>query len=363
MYIRWYHAYMKRILLLSPYDAASHRYWRQGLIEHLSGHRFEQITLPARYFSWRFRGNSLTLAHDASLEAACDLILATSMTDLAGLKGMRPSLASVPSILYFHENQFAWPADDERNDLDRQLTSLYSALSADRLVFNSGFNRRTFLDGVASLLSRMPDHVPAGIVEALSDKALVMPVPLYGAGPGPFGKASRFSIVWNHRWEFDKGVEELREVVHSLIETGMDFTFHLLGQQFRRVPDEMKACVELLRDAGRLGRCGFIENRDDYLGVLAQSHVVLSTARHEFQGLAVLEAVDRGCLPAVPDGLAYPEFFDADFRYGDPRAAVDMIVLRYQQSKRGELPAAPDVGDLSWRRRKPAWCALIDALI
>ena len=57
----------------------------------------------------------------ASTESAClardyDLALATSMVDLASLRGLIPKLAAVPSLLYFHENQFAYPAGHQRDE-------------------------------------------------------------------------------------------------------------------------------------------------------------------------------------------------------------------------------------------------------
>ena len=86
-----------KILLLSPYDAISHRYWYAGLVARLDQHDFTVVTLPARYFSWRFRGNSLSLAFDSRLDGDWELLVATSMTDLSALVGMRPALAGIRS--------------------------------------------------------------------------------------------------------------------------------------------------------------------------------------------------------------------------------------------------------------------------
>ena len=51
--------------------------------------------------------------------------------------------------------------------------------------------------------------------------------------------------------------------------------------------------------------------------MLCQGDVVVSTANHEFYGMAVLEAVRAGCRPLVPDRLAYRELFAPEFRYED----------------------------------------------
>ena len=41
---------------------------------------------------------------------------------------------------------------------------------------------------------------------------------------------------------------------------------------------------------------------------------MLSTARHEFFGMAVVEAMQCGCLPWLPDRLSYPELLPESAR-------------------------------------------------
>jgi glycosyltransferase involved in cell wall biosynthesis len=361
-----------RILLLSPYDAMSHRYWHEGLVKHCINHDFTVVTLPARYFSWRFRGNSLSLAFDGRLAGPWDLVLATSMTDLSALVGMRPELATCRRLLYFHENQFAYPTlGDPKHQVERQITSLYSALSADQLIFNSAFNRTSFLLGVEKLLARLPDQVPAGIVEKLRQQSTLQPVPLYDDCFERMSKLSaendrplsvrtpRLAIVWNHRWEYDKGVDALQRLVIAMLASKLDFEFHLIGQSFRSVPPALQQVKLMLEEAGRLGVCGFIPARKDYLALLARSHVVLSTAIHEFQGVAVLEAVAAGCLPVVPDALAYQDFIPACWRYKDSPQALRMLDKLARQLANQALPAAPRVLNLAWSHQQDQWEALL----
>ena len=52
---------------------------------------------------------------------------------------------------------------------------------------------------------------------------------------------------------------------------------------------------------------GFEPDRRRYLRRLAACDWVLSTAVHEFFGVAVVEALLAGCLPWLPDRLSYPE--------------------------------------------------------
>lgn len=314
-----------KVLLLSPYDAVSHRYWRERLLKVLTqrGADTTVVTLPARYFSWRFRGNSLTLSQDERLAQSFDLVIATSMTDFATLKGLQPALSDVPGILYFHENQFAYPDNTPERQIERQMTSIYSALAADYLVFNTAFNQRTFLEGATRLLAKMPDGVPSGLDAKLAQKSRVISVPI-DLGTPAAGRATELSIVWNHRWEHDKGLVELKDIVVQLVKQSRPFKFHLIGQQFRKVPKEIAEIKTLL--AGHLGHFGFVESRADYLRLLAESHVVVSTARHEFQGIAVLEAMAAGARPVVPDDLAYQELVPAGCRYRSIAEAVALIL-------------------------------------
>ena len=79
-----------RILLLSAYDAVSHRQWREGLVAALPEHNWTVLALPPRHFRWRIRGNSLSwgVGERSILKQSFDCLVATSMVDLASLKGL-----------------------------------------------------------------------------------------------------------------------------------------------------------------------------------------------------------------------------------------------------------------------------------
>ena len=363
-----------RILLLSAYDAHSHRRWRQGLVAAFPEWQWTVLTLPPRFFLWRVRGNSLTWAFSERelLEQPYDVLIATSMTDLSALKGLVPSLASVPTLVYCHENQFAYPDRRDGQTIEPKVTSLYALLAADRVVFNSDLNRESFLEGARELLQQMPDAVPEGVVESIAGKSCILPVPLEehwfekqdvgASNDGPF------TIVWNHRWEYDKAPERMFGALLELHESGLNFRVHVIGQQFREQPPVFAEMYPLLTD--HIGEWGMVMADADYQRLLRQSHVVLTTALHEFQGLAVLEAVAAGCIPLVPDRLAYPEFIPDTCRYpsypddsGREIAAIaehlQRLCVRYYHA---DLPAAPAVHDLSWSSQLAAYRAEINGL-
>lgn len=307
-----------RILLLSAYDAASHQYWRDGLMEAEPEAEWTILTLPPRFFAWRIGGNALSfgVGEREKMSQNYDLIIATSLTDIATIKGLHPHLAATRTIVYFHENQFAYPDNDgqsqPQNLVEAQMRSIYSALAADTVLFNSEYNRRTFLDGAAALLTKLPDHVPAGVCASIEAKSKVLPVPLHkDAFAPPIREPNQpLTIVWNHRWEFDKGPDRLLLVLRELKKAGLDFRIHVLGQQFRQQPE---AFAQIKAEfAAHIGRWGFIKSKEEYREVLRRSHIVLSTALHDFQGLAMQEAMATGCAPIAPDRLAYPEYIPAE---------------------------------------------------
>jgi glycosyltransferase involved in cell wall biosynthesis len=65
----------------------------------------------------------------------------------------------------------------------------------------------------------------------------------------------------------------------------------------------------------KISHFGYVENRDDYYKMLVQGDIVVSTARHEFFGISIVEAVRAGCFPVVPKRLVYPELFGPKFIY------------------------------------------------
>ena len=203
------------------------------------------LELPPRHFGWRVRGNPLywSIAERETLEQDYDLLMATSMADVATLRGLVPSIAALPTVLYFHENQFDFPQDRQRHGLlEAQMVSLYSALAADQLAFNSAYNRDTVMGGVDRLLDKLPDLIPAGIVAALNRKSAVLPVPLLEEGAQstdgwPDRDSTRpLRILWSARFEHDKGGEELLGILQGLERESLDFQLAITGQQFRNTP-------------------------------------------------------------------------------------------------------------------------------
>ncbi len=331
-----------------------------------------ELELPARHFSWRVRGNPLfwSVSEREVLESSFQLLVATSMVDLATLRGLVPALAGIPSLLYFHENQFEFPQDRQQHGLlEAQMVSIYSAMAADRLAFNSAYNRDSFLKGCGQLFGRLPDFVPDGLVDAMEEKSELLPVPLLPvcetlANGWPCAGESRpLRILWNARFEHDKGGEVLYFILKKLENSALDYQLVVAGQQFRNSPEVF---ADIHREfEHRLVQFGYVESSEDYHALQAGADIVLSTALHEFQGLSVMQAVRAGCTPVVPDRLAYQELYPEHCRYqscpDNPELEAGFAVVRLLELA-SQSAATIDVSAYSIEQLQPRYRRLLQSL-
>lgn len=345
------------VWLLSAYRADSHAAWADWLLATQPGFAWRRLELPGRNFAWRIRGNPLSWL-DALPDETPDLVVASSMVDLATLKGLHPRLVDVPTLYYFHENQFAYPVgENQLRSLEPKMVQLYGALAADRLVFNSAFNRDTFLRGLEDMLKAMPDAVPRGVAERLARKSSICPVAIEPVAAGHPDRRDPGRVVWNHRWEHDKLPSMFADAMIGLAGEGVPFSLALLGKRPRQVPEPLArlraALPERIIADGRLPGPA-------YRDLISRAGIVVSTARHEFQGLSVLEAASGGARPLVPDALCYPELYAATYRY--PAGNVDALVARLRAWLTEGLPPPADVSPWYSDHLRPEWNGLLQEL-
>ncbi len=301
-----------RILALEPYYGGSHKAFLDGW-SALSQHDWTVLTLPPYKWKWRMRHAAVTFAQEVrehlSETPPWDLLFCSDMLNLAEFRGLvRRNLGSIPSVVYFHENQLTYPVRVEsERDYQFAMTNLTSALAADAAWFNSAFHRDEFLDALDAFLRRMPDHQPAGATERIRAKASihppgVAPMPArQGRKPGPL------RVLWAARWEHDKNPEDLFQALGILRRRGVAFRISVVGEQFRETPEVFAQARPDFADC--IDRWGYQESRADYEAALSEADVFVSTARHEFFGLCAVEAALAGAVPLLPTRLAYPEVF------------------------------------------------------
>ncbi|VAW42119.1 hypothetical protein MNBD_DELTA03-1305, partial [hydrothermal vent metagenome] len=313
---------MKKIVIIEPYYGGSHKAFIDGLLKNLPA-AFTLHTLPARKWKWRMRLAAPCFAaqvQSGELElSAVDCILCSPFLDVAAFRSLLPpAFRTLPIYTYFHENQFAYPVQvNDKRDFHFALTNLTTALASDRLAFNSQYNFSSFLEGCRGLLGKMPDMALPDWEDSLRAKTTILHPPLDFREIDALSDSLRNNpeplILWNHRWEHDKNPELFFAALFALQREGVPFRVIVAGESFLRQP---KIFAEArIRLADRIEHFGYVESRQDYITLLTRADLIISTARHEFYGIAVLEAVRAGCRPLLPNSLSYPELFPADFLY------------------------------------------------
>lgn len=313
-----------RILLLEPFMGESHKAWAEGYAAN-SNHEVEILSLPGRHWKWRMHGAAETFAIEINKrELMPDLILASDMLDLAGFLALtRRKTAHIPTALYFHENQLAypWSPDDPDPKLKRDNHYAYinyrSALIADKVFFNSQYNLDSFLVALHAFLKAFPDHQELKNVKRIRKKASVLHLGMDLTAFDDHKPATKIQnekplIVWNHRWEYDKSPERFFKTLFDLSEEGIQFQLAILGRQYRKIPPIFDEAFFRLEK--HIVHWGFAESFADYAKWLWKADILPVTAKQEFFGASVVEAMYCGCIPLLPNALAYPGHIPEEFK-------------------------------------------------
>jgi glycosyltransferase involved in cell wall biosynthesis len=129
------------------------------------------------------------------------------------------------------------------------------------------------------------------------------------------------------------------DAVETLHTRGVEFRLDVVGQQFRSRPSVFDRAKQLLAD--RIGRWGYQHSRAEYQAALAEADVIVSTARHEFFGISVCEAIAAGAYPVLPRRLAYPELLgdagDEFFYDGGADVLADRLADLARRVEDGQL--------------------------
>ncbi len=303
------------ILLLEPFHAGSHKAWAEGFAAN-SRHNVELLTLKGRHWKWRMHGGAVTLAQRfLEQKYAPDAILATSMLDLTTFLTLtRERTAHIPVALYFHENQLTYPwsprdADVQlRQDRHYGFINYTSALAADLVLFNSAYHQASLLDALQVFLKVYPDHREIGNVERIRSKSKTLHLGM------DLSKFDKFrvtknndvpTILWNHRWEYDKNPNEFFEILYELSKLHINFGLIVLGESYAESPPIFAEAKEKL--AKHIIHFGYAPDFETYARLLWQADILPVTGQQDFFGGSVVEAIYCGAYPLLPKRLAYPE--------------------------------------------------------
>ena len=318
---------MKRVLILEPYYGGSHKLFLTGLQKTVTAD-YTLLTLPARKWKMRMQLSAFWFIQEImkfpEQGRNFDTVLCSTFVDVAIL---RSQLILIPGwnrnthiCTYFHENQFVYPGQTVDPTI-RQFTAINftTAMASDSCAFNSRYNLESFLNAVSSSLKKATDMRLSFCVDEIRNKSVVLyPGMDYSSvdQAEPDVKNTNDGppvILWNHRWEHDKGPELFFNALYFIQKNKIDFRLIVMGESFMKKPE----CFE--EALGRLEKeiihFGYAESREEYSKLLHQCDVIVSTAKHEFFGISVLEGIRAGCYPLLPADLSYPELYDVEYLY------------------------------------------------
>lgn len=289
------------------------------------------------------RSAPLELANAARSELQAgsepDVVFCTDMLDLPAWRGLLrdPAITLLPTVIYFHENQWSYPRSPQaRVDHHFGYTNLLSALAADACWFNSQFHHDDFLRASRDFVDRMPDGRAAHDFKSLGRKCRVIPP---GFAPPPTlaerSENQQLTIGWVSRWEHDKRPDRLVELLKQLQAHGVEFQLVLLGPRGREQPEALTELRQRYHD--HILHDGFAKSPSEYWSWLGHIDVVVSTADHEFFGIAVCEAIWAGAVPVLPNGLSYPELAPRECLYESLDQAVLIIEGLVDSQRRAAL--------------------------
>ncbi|XP_040416605.1 glycosyltransferase-like domain-containing protein 1 isoform X9 [Cygnus olor] len=273
-------------------------------------------------------------------DAFLPILFASSVLNLAELAALRPDLGKLKKVLYFHENQLAYPVQNwKERDFQYGYNQILSCLVADVVVFNSAFNMESFLTSIGKFMKLIPDHRPKDLEKIIRPKCQVLYFPVR------FPDVSRF--MPEHK------LAHLENLI-GVKSNGDAYQFAgLPGQQKSRALGGLMKNSNVCRESGlceaqpglcttqheglhspltapeRLNKSEASEStnpcqEEDKQHLTFNLCNIWSGMDYQQRPLHVawphrwVEAVYCGCYPLCPKALVYPEIFPAEYLYSTP---------------------------------------------
>ncbi len=128
-----------------------------------------------------------------------------------------------------------------------------------------------------------------------------------------------------------------------------------------------------LRDAlgERVVHFGMAPTADEYRALLGRSDIIVSTTRHEFFGIGLVEAMAAGCIPVAPRQYNYPSLvpgeLHGDCLWADEAEFLELLRAMIARVAAGDAerlrePLRAAARRYAWERVAPAWDAVLTAL-
>lgn len=325
------------ILLIEPFYTGSHASWVEGYRKY-SRHNVQILGLKGQFWKWRMHGGAITLARKfLDQNFTQDLIIVTDMIDLTIFQALtREKTYNIPFAIYFHENQMSYPWSSTDRDIIKKRDRHYSfinfssALTANKVYFNSCYHKNVFFEELRRMLKDFPDNNELNSIETIMDKSDVLQLGFDFDTLDDF-KENRIDqkplILWNHRWEYDKNPKDFFDALYILDEKGLEFDVVVLGENFSQKPDEFLYAKERL--GNKIVHFGYVNEFSQYAKWLWRSDIIPITSNHDFFCSSLVESMYCNCYPILPDRLVFPEHipdqFHDEFLYHDKSELIDKL--------------------------------------
>jgi glycosyltransferase involved in cell wall biosynthesis len=303
-----------KIAAIETFYGGSHRVFIDGLIRH-SRHNINLFTLSDQNWRSRMKHSALEIFQNVDNLGEFDLIFATSLCNVAELKALLGQTCP-PIVLYVHENQHTYPRNiRQKRDFQVEWIDFMNTVTADFVVYNSEFHRNSYHRSLREFIQKIPNTTI--LSEYWIKRTQERSATLYPGTDAPDNLSKRTSInnvpriIWNHRWEYDKQPTIFLKTLIQCIDAGYDFELILLGKSPSATSNKYKILINQL--SKHIIHYDYVESREDYFSLLASGDIVVSTAIQENFGLSIVEAIQCGCFPLLPNRLSYPELIPKEY--------------------------------------------------
>ena len=314
------------IVLLEPFYSGSHKSWADSL-KRKSSHNIEILSIDNKSWKNAMLNGAMDLAHVFLTQNRTfmpDLILSNDLVDLPVFVGA--SKLSIPTAVYFHENQLTYPWSSNEKNLEESkkrfgLMNYKSALLADKCFFNSSYHLNSFIGSLDSFLDDLSIKSKSVNIEKIKSKSevLYLGLDLKRFDIAEKTKNKKPIILWNHRWEYDKNPRAFFETLKVIKEKKIEFELIILGEHFHENSPTFLEAKEFFKD--EIIHCGYVESFNDYAKYLHLADILPVTSNQDFFGASIVEAIYCEVIPLLPNRLSYlellPEKLHADFIYNE----------------------------------------------
>nr|XP_048724596.1 glycosyltransferase-like domain-containing protein 1 isoform X4 [Caretta caretta] len=329
-----------RILLIEAFYGGSHKQLADLLQEEIE--ECVLYTLPAKKWHWRARTAALYFMQTVPANANYRILFASSVLNLTELIALRPDLGKLKKVLYFHENQLAYPVQKcQERDFQYGYNQILSCLVADIVVFNSAFNMESFLTSIGNFLKLIPDHRPKDLEKIIRPKCQVLYFPVRFPDVSRFmpeHKLAHLEKITGVKGNGDtylfrglpfqqkyRATGSLMKNSSSSPESGLcEAQSGLCTTQQERLQFPLTSLEKLNKSKASESTNQEVPCQEDKQHVTFNPCNLLSGMDYQQRPLHIvwphrwIEAVYCGCYPLCPNALVYPEIFPAEYLYSTP---------------------------------------------